>query len=311
MDIRIDIPVDDYFEHQLDVMRKTFRMSKNADYDSIRKMIRALRLMKYLTSIHAMPTKDIDPETLFMKASLMVLPSTRMVESLMLLDNSILLALSGRYSSAHALLRPSYESLIVGGFYHTISIDKTKMIPEVRDFNGWKYPISFGDIVEEILESITPEEEHVQSFVLENRIGKFLQEHQPRLLPPNFSRMLRQVGEFYRLITPKYRKSCYELYGSLSEYVHTTQNVSYNIKDWKQGLVFSTTRLQHFSSTFLTVLDVLGYLFNVIMAGSYTFSGVSSHTMEVIEKFKEESESLPLTNLIVRWLCENTQIQDI
>ncbi len=303
-DVRIDIPVSAYFKHQVNMMKKTFNLSKFESHNQIQEMISALVLVRYLSSIQSMPTKDIDIETLYLITSVTILPSARMADSLMLLDNSILLAVSGNYTAAHALLRLSYESLIVGGFYNVISFDTMNMIPIVRDYKGRDYPKSFGDIVEDTMRNITSEEEHIRALVLESRLENFLQEHKPKLLPPNFKKMLRQVCEFYGLITPKYRNFCYELYGDLSNYIHTSQNASYHLKDWKEGLVFSKEQLQDFSTRFLTVLDVLGYLYNVIMAGGYTLPGVVSHVTKVMTKFKDESESLPLTNLIVRELCK-------
>ena len=142
--------------------------------------------------------------------------------------------------------------------------------------------------------------------MLESKIEEIFRNHQPKLIPPSFSLMLFQVCEFYPLITPKYKKFVQDLYSDLSTYVHTMQDASYEIRNWELGVVFSAEKLQVFQSTFLTALDMIGYLYNVIMAGSYSFPDVVLHTVDFMDRFKVEGESLKLTNIIITGLCNLT-----
>ena len=230
-----------------------------------------------------------------------------------LLESSIVLALSGNYTAAFSLLRLAYESLIVGGFYHIIAHNPQKMLPEIRKYQSYgkyKYPKPFGVMVEEILENITPEEERFTSLLLESRIENILRTHQPKLSPPRFSYMLSQVCEFYAFITPKYENKIRDIYSELSTHIHAMQNTAYDIKDWKDGVVFSKQKLDIFQSSFLIVLDLIGYLYNVIMAGSCSFEDVASSTLEYMEHFRKEGEKMTLTNLIVAGLCKHTLNQN-
>jgi hypothetical protein len=308
-DTRIDISLEDFYNYKQSKMKRVFKMSSLEKPDSSLEMVRNLRYVQNLTSILPMCAEDID--TLFNIFSVTMLPGARMTDSLNLLEDSIVLALSGRYSAAHSLLRLAYESLIVGGFYHVLAYNPTKMLSRIRSFNGrGKYPKPFGAIVEDILENLTPEERIYTSFMLENKIEKFFQNHEPKLIPPGFSYMLSQVCGFYALITPKYKKRIRELYDELSTYIHTMQNASYEIRYWRLGVVFSAERLHIFQSTFLFVLDMIGYLYNIIMAVFYSFPDVVSHTIDFMDRFKVEGESLKLTNHIISGLCDLSSKQN-
>jgi hypothetical protein len=308
-DTRIDISLDDFYKYKQSKMMRVFKMSRLEKPDSSLEMVRSLRYVRGLTSILLISAEDFD--TLFNLASVTMLPGARMTDSLNLLEDSIVLALSGSYLVAHSLLRLAYESLIVGGFYHVIAYNQTEMIPEISNFNGrGKYPKPFGEIVEDILENLTPEESKFTSFVLESKIEKIFRDYQPKLIPPGFTLMLFQVCKFYALITPKYEKFIRALYDELSTHIHTMQNASYEIRDWRLGVVFSDERLRVFQSTFLTVLDMIGYLYNIIMAGGYSFPDVVSNTIDFMDRFKVEGENLKLTNFIVTNLCNLSSKQN-
>jgi hypothetical protein len=53
---------------------------------------------------------------------------------------------------------------------------------------------------------------------------------------------------------------------------------------------------------------MLGYLYNIIMAGGYSFPDVVSHTIDFMDRFKEDS--LGLTNLIVSSLCNPDSVEN-
>jgi hypothetical protein len=310
-DTRIDISLDDFYKHKQRMMTRVFKMSKLEKTDSSLEMVRSLRYVKSLIEIPPSCAEDFD--TLFNIFSVTILPSTRMKDSLNLLEDSIVLALSGSYTAAYSLLRLAYECLIVGGFYHVIAYNQTKMIPEISNFNGYgkyKYPKTFGKMVEDILENLTSEESRFTSFALETKVENIFRNHQPKLIPPGFTLMLSQVCKFYALITPKYKKIIRDIYSDLSTHVHLRQNASYYIRNWREGVAFSAEKLQLFQSSFLSVLDMLGYLYSVIMAGSYSWEDVASQTVEFMERFKVEGESLKLTNLIITGLCKHSSGQD-
>ncbi len=153
----------------------------------------------------------------------------RLIETLNLLFDSMILGLEGRTVSANVLLRPTLESIITGVFYHYLAQkeyrDKAMVIARILIGRNKD---TFSDLVEEAIESIN--DESIIPLNLEAAITKTALTSTPPLRVPKVKTMLEQIGEWGIFDNPieEVVNGLYsEWWISLSSYSHSLHEGTY------------------------------------------------------------------------------------
>ena len=263
---RMDIKLSGFSTYLLKRVKGTMQDSLSMGASHYEEAFKALR---YLRNVHqvVLASPDITPEerlTIIGKlASLLV----RFSESTFLFDDSLLLAMSGRYTSALSILRSAIECMITGAFYNGLIYPelRTRIKRDLR----WK-PRGSSETIGEIIERIIKSNPDVANsgFLLEARVEQDLTQHNPSLLPPGFRAMLKSVIAMYSLF-PLRRPFTYiynELYQELCAFTHVSQEAT---SFWAQSGErvefdsgsYSQGRTEQFVNYFLRGLDSVGVVF--------------------------------------------------
>lgn len=180
----------------------------------------ALQGLRYLRNVYELPlaspmVDDKKREDLIGRYFVLMF---RMSESLFLLDDALLLALSGRYTSALSILRSAIESITLGAFYHGLTISSLRQ--KISSHMNNKPPNSSKTYSEIISEAISKTPEIVESgLALEMKIRSELKRHSPPLKPPSFSRTLGDVIDMFYLHPLKKPYGAF-IQVSIKHYVH-------------------------------------------------------------------------------------------
>ncbi len=154
---------------------------------------------------------------------------TRLVETLNLLFDSMIIGLEGRSTSATNLLRPALESITTGVFYHYLAQkeyrDEALVVNQIRIGRNED---TFTDLIEEAIESI-PEKSTIP-LNLEAAVTKIALMAEPHLHVPKFKTMLKQIGE-WGIVNNTVEELVDQLYStlwiSLSSYSHSLHEGTY------------------------------------------------------------------------------------
>ncbi|MGV9103751.1 MAG: hypothetical protein ACOC3C_06525 [Candidatus Thorarchaeota archaeon] len=266
----IDIQPDDYSQHMLSRVEECFDETLEAHDSVISTLIRG---HKYLANLLFKPFQghDMNENRVEEIAENINLPHFRIIESLKLLEDSLLLTLSGRYTAGLSTMRTALECMVVGGFYHGLS--KPEFRKKASHIRHWKatwagYSKTFLEMVEELVEN---DEAAIRDDIyLESRVEKMLSEHDPPLPPPNFRRMLCQVVEWFELRAVQNPiDMIYGIYDNLSIFTHAMQDVT----TYKQILLSGGTDFSLMSGIvddklmkksgdmYIHILDIIGSIF--------------------------------------------------
>ena len=213
IDVRIN--GNDAVDELLERMRVNALDSLGFEY--IDRMNCALRYSKGVLLASLLNT---DNETLRSVFESAILPSYRYLESLKIIEDAFLLALSGRYLSAGAVIRTSLESMVVGAFYHGLTDSNHRGIADVLRRKLRNSTKSFLDFVEESISDIP--EERLDGEILEASVELKLLKHDPPLAPPSFRTMFYLVRDwgYFGPLAEDANLVFDKLYDGLSEYTH-------------------------------------------------------------------------------------------
>jgi len=153
----------------------------------------------------------------------------RLHESLNILQDSMILGLEGRTTSASNLLRPALESIVTGVFYFRLSQkkyhDKAHVI---RNSDTGRKNGKFLDLIDEAIDSI--KDRTSVPVELERQVTRITLESDPPFRVPRFETMLKQIIEWDTLGTEDvdlYDFLYNTMFGKLSTYSHSLHETSY------------------------------------------------------------------------------------
>lgn len=196
----------------------------------------------------------------------------RLRESLNILQDSIILGLEGRTTSASNLLRPALESIVTGVFFYCFSQkgyrDKAHVL---RNSDTGRKNGEFLDLIDDAIDSI--KDKTAVPVELERQVTRIALESDPILPVPRFKTMLKQIIEWDTLGTEDvdlYDFIHKTMFGKLSTYSHSLHETSYARRGLDSGrpeIVFGWAvdpeAFQEYSSYFrLTCIVVLLYFLN-------------------------------------------------
>jgi hypothetical protein len=226
-------------------------------------------------------------------------PYLRINESLNLLNDALLLAMAGRYTSSLTTLRSALESILIGGFYHGLFLEKRRN--NASDFLNKKqrYPWT----LKELVESIFAENPEISEFLFEAHIESRLLENKPPLSLPSLSYMLKVLIKMYdfSIFQDPYKEIHGELYENLSVYAHvmreaTTfwQHIPSDTHEFDSGKV-SKEMMTQFGGYFINTLDIIGALFFIFSSECYSSSEVRQAIITFDSKEYENRKVLHYT----------------
>jgi hypothetical protein len=269
-----DVSLTQYTDYIIDRVTSCIKESMSAAYEPFEKAIRAQR---YLRNLFLSPfgTPDIDKEALREQLQEIMLIYERVHESLIIIDDSLLLALSGRYTTAFSSLRGAIECVIVGGFYHSL-LDENRLqsIQEEYRPSGWSE--NERDFWTFIRDLITNHQDVANNgIIFEMLIERTLDELKRR--PPGFYKMLRMLEKWYEsdILQETAEIISSYLYPNLSRYAHTMSDATTYIQHVKkEDLIFnsgvvSEDMISKFVEMFHNVLDNIGAIYLIIAKEFY------------------------------------------
>lgn len=155
----------------------------------------------------------------------------RVIESLNVLQDSMILGLEGRTSSAFNLLRPALESIVTGSFYCCMSQTEYRDKAEKtrNSDSGRKSGCKIIELVEEVIRT-TDDKESIPA-ELERQITRMSLESDSEIHLPGISSMLKQLVE-WKIVSVDSDLSIVEilhkkLYSKLSDFSHSIYHASY------------------------------------------------------------------------------------
>jgi hypothetical protein len=224
--LRINLTGTAYIDRLLKRMSSSFKTSLELYQNEIESAISGYKFLQNLL-LTPLQEPELDEKKLEASIASILLPQLRIVESMKLLEDALLLALSGRYTSAYATMRTALECMTVGGFYHGLSSSALRSrAKEIRGYKGYGYPKTFMNILEELISKDSSLEDN--GLNLEFAMENYLKDHDPPLAPPNFRRMLVQILDWYQIwgIEDPMKDLADELYEELSVYAHAMQDAT-------------------------------------------------------------------------------------
>jgi len=154
----------------------------------------------------------------------------RVIESLNVLQDSMILGLDGRVSSAFNLLRPALESIVAGSFYYCISqTEFRKKAMKIRNADSGRKSGKIIDLVEEVIRT-TQDKDSIPA-ELERLITRLSVESESEIHLPKIKLMLKQLEE-WEIVPTESGQSLTEilynkLYSKLSNFSHSIYHTSY------------------------------------------------------------------------------------
>jgi len=233
----------------------------------------------------------------------------RLMESTKILSDSLYLALSGRYPSANALLRPAIECMTIGVFY-TGLLEKGN-----RDvYRSKKDEKKFITLVETALEHPDCQ---TDSRVLELTVSNLLRNQQRS--PPSYKKILEMIIEWNLLKLPENAENreglkilYYDLYRPFSEVIHSRTDTTYFISEeflsisgielsprFFHGERLIPDKLMSFLHYYNIVVDLVGYIFFSAIKRLFQHPKVSQIVLDHLDEFSSHAEELTLTKMIV------------
>ncbi|MHA2323042.1 MAG: hypothetical protein ACXACG_15525 [Candidatus Thorarchaeota archaeon] len=154
----------------------------------------------------------------------------RVIESLNVLQDSMILGLEGRTSSAFSLLRPALESIVSGAFYYCVSQSEYRdKAHKIRKADSGRRSGKILDLVEEVIR--TTEDKDSIPAELERQITRMSMESKDEIHLPKIRLMLDQIEE-WEIVDVESDQTLTEilyskLFSRLSEYSHSVYHASY------------------------------------------------------------------------------------
>ncbi|MFX1485359.1 MAG: hypothetical protein ACFFCP_19475 [Promethearchaeota archaeon] len=264
---QVDISIEEFSKYLEERIKSCFDESVKTDGHAFEQSVKGLR---YLQNIIEMPlripgiTYDDYQEIFLHYAN----PWMRVQESIHLLTDALLLALSGRYTVAFSSVRSSLESVIQGAFYHGVMEEECREKARAILHNTPpNYPCRIRNLIEETLEEI-PEDSRT-SFILEIEFLKKLMAFDSSLMPPAVSSMLRAIIDIYQFpeFDDPFQYLYDELYGTLSIYTHVSMESTTTMQySEDEGVEFDSGRVSkrmitEFLKWFDRTLDAVGLIY--------------------------------------------------
>jgi hypothetical protein len=154
----------------------------------------------------------------------------RVIESLNILQDSMILGLEGRSSSAFNLLRPALESIVNGVFYYCISqTEYREKAKTIKDSDKGRKSGKIIDLVEEVIR--TTKDKDSIPVELERQLTRMSLDYDSEIYLPKFSVMVDQIEE-WKIIDEESEEGLSDilysnLFKKLSSYSHSVYHVSY------------------------------------------------------------------------------------
>ncbi len=153
----------------------------------------------------------------------------RVIESLNILQDSMILGLEGRTSSAFNLLRPALESIVAGAFYHCLSQSQYRERAEIIRKSDIGRTKGIINLVEEVIKN-TADRNSIPA-ELERQMTRMSVEFASDVHLPKIGLMLAQLEE-WEVLPVETELSLSEilhstLYTKLSDYSHSIYHSSY------------------------------------------------------------------------------------
>jgi hypothetical protein len=262
----LDISLPSFSKYLQKRVKSTMADSLSKGYDYYDEAFKALRYLRNVAQV-ILATPEVSKNERQAIIANFIGPLVRFSESTFLFDDALLLAMSGRYTSALSILRSAIECMVTGSYYHGL------LSPNLREQSEkslkWKprnSNRSIGEIIEHVLAS--NQGEIITGLVLELKVEQALNQQGPSLLPPSFGNMLQSVismFSLYPLDDPK-KFINQELYQELCTFTHVSQEATsyWTQKDERVDFdsgSFSEERTVQFTNYFLRALDSVGVLF--------------------------------------------------
>lgn len=193
----------------------------------------------------------------------------RVIESLNVLQDSMILGLEGRTSSAFNLLRPALESIVAGSFYYCMSQTEYRNKAEKtrNSDRGRKSGYKIMELIEKVIRT-TKDKDSIPA-ELERQITRMSVESESEIYLPKIELMLEQLEEWeivpvesgQSIVEILYRK----LFSRLSDFSHSIYHVSYAgrgiesrnhnvLFGWDVDLELFKDYAQHFRFLCITIL---------------------------------------------------------
>ncbi len=226
-------------------------------------------------------------------------PLIRVYESLNLLDDALLLAMAGRYTSSLTILRSALESMIVGGFYHGLANSDLRNKASELLGRRRRWPWSML----ELIANLTNSYENVSGISLESMIENELVNQDPPLTPPTLRFMLDVVIHMYEpTILPNPLQQIHEeLYENLSVYAHVMSDgmtiVQHGLDEepeFDSGKV-SLDLIHKFQGYFIGTLDMVGALYYTFTSDLHASPRVRQLIIQQDSQVHMHREGLDLT----------------
>jgi len=297
----VSIDIDAFTSYLSKRVKGCVDESVSISRDRLEAAVRALRYARNLVHFPMSPKRTSESTMNLMMD--IAQPYVRVHESFNLLDDALLLAMSGRYTPAFSVLRTSIESIVAGVFYHCLCVPGFRKRAKALLFNTRRTDrVSVGQILDELLTN-NPELA-ANGLVLERALETKFQEYTPPVLPPGFNTMLKSTLEHYDFPggLDAYDYIYNTLYGPLSAYTHVMSDATTLWqKELDDELVFDSglvnvRMLDMFIGIFFKVLDSIGALFVTAARTWYNDPGTLSSIVAQDSTIHQHGTELTLTN---------------
>lgn len=186
-------------------------------------MITGLVHFSYL--VHHQRDEEIFTQQFIKWAGLWV----RLRESLNILQDSMILELEGRTTSASNLLRSALESIVTGVFFYCFSQKEYRNKAYViKNSDTGRKDTKFLDLIDDAIDSI--KDKTAVPVELERQVTKIALESDPPFRVPKFKTMLKQIIEWDTLGTEDVELYDFlhkTMFGELATYSHSLHETSY------------------------------------------------------------------------------------
>jgi hypothetical protein len=168
----------------------------------------------------------------------------RTIESLNILQDSMILGLEGRTASAFSLLRPALESIVLGAFYYCIShVEYRETAMKIKNADSGRKSGKILDLVEEVIKT-TKDKDSVPA-EMERQITRMSLESDSEIFLPKIRLMLEQLEE-WEIVGTEVEEGLSDilystLFSRLSDYSHSIYHTSYagvGIETGNQDVLF-------------------------------------------------------------------------
>lgn len=300
-----DISISDYAKYVVGKVERCVNESIQSQGELLQQSVRMLSYARNIVSI-PLSISGLSPEEANEILSRFAGPWTRVHESFNLLDDSLLLALAGRYTVAYGSLRSAIECIIMGSFYNGVIDSKLRFDARlILNNEPRNYPKSIAKFIEDVLRGIP--DDGLKYFVFEYAFEKALREHSPPLRPPGVSSMLRAITLFYPFeeLDDAFEYIYNQLYGSLSVYTHmmveatTSWQYAYDDRiEFDSGRV-SEKMIQDFVPWFWKTLDVIGVIYLHSVREMFQIPKARSASVMTESRISKYGSQLPFTRQVL------------